>query len=344
VDNEEVAALLEEYATLRANAGDRAYRVTAYRRAATAIALYPKPVLEAMRKGWDPQAIPGVGPSIAGVLREIAERGTWASLEHARGHLTLDAGAAHVRPERLPKPLQARIKLRGDLHTHTDATDGRDSILAMATAAKAMGYEYLAITDHSKETRVAGGLDEDRMKRHLARIRRADGQVEGVRLLAGAEVDILKDGRLDYSDALLRDMDVTVCSVHFRHKLSGPEQTQRILRGMSNDHADVLGHASGRRAGIRPGMAIDLVEIVATASAQGWCIEMNGSPERLDVDDTGARLCQRARVPVACDSDAHSTRELAQVGNALRLADKAGLAAPDVINSWSLAQLEKRFA
>ena len=346
MDNASVAALLEEYAALRKRAGDQPYRVGAYKRAATAVALWPEPVVARIKAGWDPRTIPGVGESLAGVLREIAARGTWKGLEESRKKYVLDVGDVKTKP---PKPKGQspksggipEIRLRGDLHSHTNATDGRDSILEMAQAAQALGYEYLAITDHSKETRVAGGLDEARMKLHLQNIRRVGDKLDSIELLAGSEVDIKKDGTLDYPASLLKQMDVVVCSVHFRHKLSGREQTDRILKAMSNRYADILGHPTARRAG-RPGMEIDLQRIVDAAAEQGWCIEMNGSPERIDLDAEGARLAAAAGVALALDSDAHATHELGQVRNALRQAQVAGLAEKDVVNAWPLAKLRKK--
>jgi DNA polymerase (family 10) len=212
----------------------------------------------------------------------------------------------------------------------------------MVAAAAARGYDYVAITDHSKDTRVAGGLDEGRMRAHAARIRRVAEATEGIAVLAGAEVDILKDGRLDFPDSLLRDLDVVVCSVHFRHKLDGRAQTERILRGMSNPNADILGHPTGRRSGIRPGMELDLERIAEAARQQGWCIEMNGSPERLDLDAAGARLAADRGVLVSLDSDAHATWEFAQVENAAREAEKAGLTPEQVLNCLSLEELRRR--
>lgn len=345
--NQDVAALLEEYAALRKRAGDQPYRVGAYKRAATAVALWPEPVVARIKAGWDPRAIPGVGESLAGVLREIAARGTWKGLEESRKKYVLDVGEAKAKPQ-APKGKSPKsgatpaIQLRGDLHSHTDATDGRDSILEMAQAAQALGYEYLAITDHSKETRVAGGLGDARMAKHLERIRRVGEKLDGIELLAGSEVDIKKDGSLDYPASLLKQMDVVVCSVHFRHRLSGREQTERILKGMSNRYADILGHPTARREGIRPGMEIDLQRIVDAAAEQGWCIEMNGSPERIDLDADGARLAAAAGVTLALDSDAHATHELGQVRNALRQAQIAGLTEKDVVNAWPLAKLRKK--
>jgi len=350
MDNHDVAALLEEYASLRKRAGDQPYRVGAYKKAATAVALWPASVIDLVKAGGDPQVIPGIGPSLAGVLREIAARGTWKGLEESRKKYVLDVGdmkpGSAPKARKVAKPAKGAgiVQLRGDLHSHTDATDGRNSILEMAQAAQALGYAYLAITDHSKETRVAGGLDDARMAKHLERIRRVGEKLDDIELLAGAEVDIKKDGSLDYPDKLLRRMDVVVCSVHFRHKLSGREQTARILKGMSNKYADILGHPTGRREGIRPGMEIDIPRIVDAAAEQGWCIEMNGSPERIDLDADGARIAQVAKVPVSLDSDAHSTYELGQVRNAVRQAQIAGLTEKDVLNAWPLAKLRKKLA
>lgn len=349
MENQDVAALLEEYAALRKRAGDQPYRVGAYKRAAASVALWPEPVVARIKAGWDPRAIPGVGDSLAGVLREIAQRGTWKGLEESRKKYVLDVGDVKTKATK-PKTSSLKsgripeIRLRGDLHSHTNATDGRDSILEMAQAAQAMGYEYLAITDHSKETRVAGGLDDARMKRHLDRIRRVGEKLDGIELLAGSEVDIKKDGSLDYPASLLKQMDVVVCSVHFRHRLSGREQTERILKGMSNRYADILGHPTARREGIRPGMEIDLQRIADAAAEQGWCIEMNGSPERIDLDAEGAELAAAAGVALALDSDAHATHELGQVRNALRQAQIAGLAEKDVVNAWPLAKLRRKFS
>jgi DNA polymerase (family 10) len=234
--------------------------------------------------------------------------------------------------------------LKGDLHVHTDATDGRDPLPDMVEAAKRRGYEYVAITDHSKETRIAGGLDETAMRLHHARIRRLAERTEGITVLAGAEVDILKDGRLDFPDSLLKDMDVVVCSLHFRHKLDAKAQTERILKAMANENADILGHPTGRRRGIRPGIDLDLPRIVEAARQQGWAIEMNGSPERLDLDAKGGALAASSGVLLSLDSDAHATEELAQVRNCCREAEAAGIAPAQVLNAQPLSRLQRLLA
>lgn len=335
--NQDIAQALEDYAETRANAGGNPYRARAYLQAARAVAAHPEPLALMVAEGRDVQAVPGVGPSIAKAIREVVATGlisgTGSQLE------TLDL--SWEPPPAGRRPPGGQLALRGDLHTHTHATDGRDSILQMAVAARRLGYEYIAITDHSKETRVAGGLDEVRMRAHVQRIRRADEAIEGITVLCGAEVDIRRDGSLDFPDDLLGDLDVVVCSVHFRHKLSGSEQTDRILKGMSNEHACILGHPTGRRRGIRPGMHIDVEAITDAARDQGWAIEMNGSPERMDLDATAAALAASKGVLLALDSDAHSTRELANITNCQREARKAGLSRGDVLNTKGLAGLRK---
>lgn len=338
MDNAELAALLEAWADLQERNGSRGYRTRAYRTAAGRIATWPESLHAMAKAGKDLQAIPGVGPSIAGRIHQILAAGGWPEAEAARTEPPAEAVRADARR---PRRTGLWAALKGDLHSHTNATDGRDSMRAMALEAQARGYEYVAITDHSKDTRVAGGLSEERMALHLQRIRRLDDELDGIAVLAGAEVDILKDGRLDYPDRLLQDMDVVVCSVHFRHKMGGAEQTERILKGMANDHADLLGHPTGRREGIRPGMELDLERITDAAADQGWAIEMNGSPERMDLDAEGALLCAEKGVLVSCDSDAHSVREFSQSRNACLEAEKAGLAPRQVLNTRGLRDLRK---
>jgi histidinol phosphatase-like PHP family hydrolase len=337
MENQEAARLLEAYAEQLGARGEGGYRRRAYLKAAAAVADWPVPVEDLVRQGADLRQIPGVGPGIAKRLQAIVAAGGWP------GPPIPTAPATRRRPSR-PRPGSLHARLLGDLHTHTDATDGRDSLAAMAGAARDLGYEYVAVTDHSQETRVAGGLSPERMRAHLGRIRRLDGQVEGITVLAGAEVDILKDGRLDFPDSLLMDLDVVVCSVHFRHKLDGRQQTERILRGMANEHADILGHPTGRRLGIRPGMELDLPRILDAARGQGWAVEMNGSPERLDLDAGGAGLARERGVMVSLDSDAHSMRELAQVRNCCRVAEAVGMPAENVLNALPLDALRKRLA
>lgn len=325
-ENQKVADALDVYAQGLEKRGSPSYRSRAYRRAAGTVAALPSPIGAV----HDLRALPGIGAKISKVIGEILA-GTWSALDE------LPASA----PE--PPGVQAMIRsLRGDLHAHTHATDGRDSIRAMAAAGQRRGYEYLAITDHSQETRIAGGLSAEDMRIHMARIRRADEEADGIRLLAGAEVDILRDGRLDFPDGLLQDLDVVVCSVHFRHGLSPHEQTLRILEGMSNDNADILGHPTTRRKGIRPGLALDLEAIAQASGDQGWAIELNGAPERRDLCADDARLVAGvADVRFTIDSDAHSIGELHNVRHSCAEAVAAGLDPTQVLNTLPLADFER---
>lgn len=341
-DNEALAAWLESEALRRGATGPAAFRARAYRRAAAQVALWPVSVARLVRRA-QAQSIPGIGPSIAAALAAALQSPPPAGIPRGwagRGKATRRGQPAPTTAAL--RPTRAGITLRGDLHAHTNATDGRDSILAMAQAAKRLGYEYLAITDHTQETRIAGGLDPARMRLHVARIRRVQDLVDGLVLLAGAEVDILRDGRLDLPAALLKDLDVVVCSVHFRHKLTGPQQTQRILKGMSHPAADVLGHPSTRRLGLRGPLELSWPSLFDAAKDQGWAMEVNGSPERLDLDPVQAKEAARRGVHLSLDSDAHSTRELGNVRHALEVAEAAGLRPANVLNTLSLAQLRKR--
>jgi DNA polymerase (family X) len=338
MDNRELARLLDDWADILDLEEQTGYKSRAYRKAAHNLAGWPEPVEAMVRSGRDLRAIPGIGPGIEGRIRTILQEGKWARLEEARSRHGLDKVQEERRAPR--KGLAALVK--GDLHSHTNATDGRDSLEQMVAAARQRGHEYVAITDHSQETRVAGGLSEEKMRIHMARIRRFAESVEGIRVLAGAEVDILRDGRLDFPDPLLKDLDVVLCSVHFRHKLDGAQQTERILRGMSNDHADIYTHPTGRRTGIRPGMDIDLDRIAEAARDQGWAIEMNGSPERRDLDAAGGAKVVAAGARVVLDSDAHATSEYDNVRYAAREAEKAGIQAEQVLNCRAWREFRRK--
>ncbi len=360
MDNAAIAEALVALARQAERSGD-AHRSRAFRNAAQVIRELPRPLEDDIKAGRSPEGLPHIGPGITSRLVAMVRDGHSLGLHHGgepgpAPRTLAPATTSTSRPsssssrrrrrsstERATQPRPALAKaLRGDLHCHTTATDGRHDLTEMVAAAQSRGYAYVAITDHSKDTRVAGGLSEERMKRHLDAIRRIDEASPGIRVLAGAEVDILKDGRLDYPDALLRDMDVVLCSVHFRHQLDGPGQTKRILRGMSNPCAHILGHPTGRRLGIRPPMDLDIPRLAEAAHEGGWCLEMNGSPERLDLDAQGAAIAKQNGVPIVLDSDAHATWEFANVDHAAREAEAAGLGPNDVLNCLDLEGLQRR--
>lgn len=255
--------------------------------------------------------------------------------------LELDWVAPELREDRgeiaaaarrtLPRLIEQK-DLRGDLHMHTTESDGRASIIEMAQAAKAAGLEYIAITDHSQSLAMANGLDEQRVFAHAARIRAEDGK-HGVRLLAGIECDILPDGRLDLADDCLASLDIVIASVHSAFNLDREQMTDRILRALENPHVDVLGHPTGRRILKRAPYALDIEAVIGAALRHGVVLEINSQIERLDLNDSQARLARDRGVPLIISSDAHSPQALAVKRWGVVQARRAWLTADDVLNT-----------
>ena len=249
----------------------------------------------------------------------------------------------------LPRLIEAS-DLRGDIHMHTVATDGRATIEEMAEAAAARGYAYIAITDHSQALAMANGLDERRMLEHLARIRAAESAFQlrhpDFRILAGVEVDILADGRLDLEDEVLAQLDVVIGSIHSRFDQPQEETTARLLRALANPHLDILGHPSGRLLLRREPYRFDFERVLEACLAHGVALEINASPERLDINDTQARRCRQLGLPVVVNTDAHHPRHLANIRYGLATARRGWLEAGDVLNTLPvealLARLQRR--
>ena len=220
-------------------------------------------------------------------------------LREDRGEIA--AAAAH----KLPKLVELK-DIRGDLHVHTDESDGKNTLREMAEAARASGYEYLAITDHSQHVTIAHGLDAKRVAKQIKAIDKLNSQIRGIRILKGIEVDILADGSLDLPDAILADLDFTVCAIHYKFDLKEAEQTERVLRAMDNPHFNIFAHPTGRLLGERAAYAIDIERILKAAKERGCCIELNAHPTRLDIDDHFCRLAKDMGVKIALGTDAHS--------------------------------------
>jgi DNA polymerase (family 10) len=235
--------------------------------------------------------------------------------------------------------------LRGDLHAHTRVTDGRSSLEAMANAARALGREYLAVTDHSQALAMARGLDPARLAEHGRNIEALDRALDGrPRLLRGIEVDILPDGTLDLPLEVLRGLDWVVASVHSKLDLPRAEQTRRVVRALESGVVDCLGHPTGRQIGTREPSPIDLDEVLAAAARAGAAVELNASPERLDLNDLQVRLAKQAGVPVVISTDAHSTGQLEQLRYGVDVARRGWLERADVANAQPLERLRARFA
>lgn len=231
--------------------------------------------------------------------------------------------------------------IRGDLHMHTHETDGRASILQMAEAAQARGYEYIAITDHSPAVTVANGMSPQRFEAQLAQIATANQQVHNFRILSGIEVDILKDGSLDMDAQLLGACDWVVASVHSHFAMDPAEMTERLLTAMHTGLICELGHPTGRILGGRDGYAYDFDAILEAALDLGIALEINGSSGRLDLNAEHARKAKLRGVKLVLGSDAHSTRGLADMRFAIGQARRAGLAAADILNTLPAADLLK---
>ncbi len=230
--------------------------------------------------------------------------------------------------------------LRGDLQAHTDATDGRDALETMAEAARARGYAYLAITDHSKRMTVARGLNATRLKQQGREIDRLNDRQHGFRLLKAVEVDILEDGGLDLSDDVLKDLDLVVAAVHHRFTLSREQQTERIVRALDNPCVHILAHPTGRLIGERDPYDLDLERVLRAAAERGCAVELNAHPTRLDLTDAGCRLARELGVKVAISTDAHSASDLALMRFGVGQARRGWLGADDVLNTrpWEAAR------
>ena len=195
--------------------------------------------------------------------------------------------------------------IRGDLQMHTTASDGHASIEEMAAAAKQLGYQYILITDHSKAVTVANGLDEKRAVEHIQRIHAARKKVKGIEIWAGSEVDIMGDGSLDYPDELLKQFDIVLASVHSRMNMPADEMTARLLRALENPYVRILGHPTGRLILRRDPFLFDLEKVFAAAKKFGVILEVNASPERLDLCDRHVKLARDRGMKIIISTDAH---------------------------------------
>ncbi|MGK5087610.1 DNA polymerase/3'-5' exonuclease PolX [Bdellovibrionota bacterium FG-2] len=232
--------------------------------------------------------------------------------------------------------------IRGDLHCHTTASDGRKTLQEMAAKARALGYEYLAVTDHSQRLTVGRGLEPKRLWERIREIDRFNELNDGLfRILKSAEVDILEDGALDYDDELLAALDWVVCSVHSRFKLTREKQAERIIRAMDHPHFHVLAHPTGRLLLEREPYDIDIEKILQAARERGCFLELNSQPERLDLNDVHCKLAKALGVKVVISSDAHDDHELDFMPLGIAQARRGGLEASDVVNTRSWSEIKK---
>lgn len=246
----------------------------------------------------------------------------------------IEAAAEH----RLPSLIELK-DIRGDLQMHSTASDGKNSIEEMALAAKHLGYQYIALTDHSKAVTVANGLDEKRTLEQIKKIHAANKKDLGIRILASSEVDVLKNGKLDLADDVLAQLDIVLVSIHSYMNLDRAEMTERILAAIENPRTQIIGHPTGRLLLHRDAYACDMEMILDAAHKHGVIMECNASPERLDLKDTHLRMAKERGVKIVISTDAHSTRGLSLMRYGVRMARRGWLERTDVINTLACDKL-----
>ena len=255
-------------------------------------------------------------------------------LREHRGELEAAAGGE------LPRLIELE-DIRGDLHCHTVASDGKNTIEEMALAARERGYEYLAITDHSASHGFGDDVSPEQLRRQIELVRAANAQLEGIELLAGSEVNVMPDGSLDYEDELLGELDWVIASVHTSFGMGEQSMTERMIAAIEHPLVDAIGHPTGRLIGRREPYAVDLDALFAAAARTGTMLEINANPDRRDLSDIHARAAMRAGVRILIDSDAHRTDTLQNMRWGIATARRAWLTAADVANTRPWAELGK---
>ncbi|AND17696.1 PHP domain-containing protein [Rathayibacter tritici] len=315
---EEIAALLERERASR-------YRAKAFRRAAA--------VLEGMT--------PEERDDLARVRRESGIGDTTFSVIEQTRAGRVPEYLAELRASAPPPTSALRGRLRGDLHSHSEWSDGATPIVAMAEAARALGHEYLALTDHSPRLRVAHGLSAQRLEEQLQHLAMLD--TAPLRLLSGIEVDVLEDGALDQSDDLLRRLDVVVASAHSKLRLPSREMTARLVAAASDPRTDVLGHVTGRlvagERGTRPPSTFDARAVFRACADQGTAVEINARPEREDPPDELIALALEAGCLFSIDSDAHAPGQLGLLDYGAERAERLGVPEERIVTTWPLERL-----
>jgi putative hydrolase len=325
-------AALRRIAFLLERALEPTWRVRAFRRAAAAIDPLDDAELARLAAGPGLRALPGIGEVTERVIREAlaGEVPVYLRRLEATGGRPLAPAAAALR-----------AALRGDCHTHSDWSDGGAPVLEMAQAARDLGHEWIALTDHSPRLTVASGLSPGRLREQLDLVARCNRQLAPFRILSGIEVDILEDGALDQEEELLARLDVVVASVHSRLRMPAAEMTRRMLVAVANPHTDVLGHCTGRMVvgRGRPESEFDPRAVFAACAESGVAVEVNSRPERQDPPKRLLRLAVEAGCRVAIDTDAHAPGQLDWQVLGCERAAACGVAPDLVVNAWPAEEL-----
>lgn len=309
------------------------HRVKAYRRAADIVAELSEDERASYRAARSWRDLAGIGPKTAAVIEQVYSGAVPEYLSELR---------TAVQPIGAPgKPMRAQ--LRGDLHTHSDWSDGGSPIAEMMGVAAALGHEYCALTDHSPRLTVANGLSADRLRRQLDVVAELNERVAPFRILTGIEVDILDDGTLDQHSDLLAELDIVVASVHSHLRADSETMTERMVYAVANPNVDVLGHCTGRlidgERGLRPESSFDAELVFEACRSYGTAVEINSRPERLDPPSRLLRLAIEMGCYFSIDTDAHAPGQLDWLGYGCERAVANGVAAQRVINTWPVEQL-----
>ena len=334
---EDCAAALSEIGYYLRHQQD-VHRARAFHKVAATL-LRERPDLEALRRRGELEKLSGVGAGIAKVLTELVDTGSSSYLLRLRE----EAGEAVVEGGVSVSALAAQ-GYRGDLHCHTDWSDGGATVMEMAAAARGRGYEYVCITDHSPRMTVVNGLGPERLAAQRRLIEEANARLEGITVLQGIEVDILEDGALDLPDETLAELDVVIASPHLKLRMEREAMTERMLRAVGHPHVDVVGHPTGRRPGSRAGADYDFEAVFKAAAANGVAMEIDCDPARMDLSPELARLAADCGCRIALDSDAHAPDQFVYVDLGLWMARKAGLEVGQLVNWLPVGQLRGIFS
>jgi len=318
---------------LRQDAKEK-FRAKAFSMASWSLAL-ERPDLDALQKSGSLTSIEGVGAGIAKVLAELVQTGESRYLNRLREEMK--------QPARDDESVLDFADYRGDVHSHTDWSDGRATMLAMAQGAQALGYCHLGITDHSPRITVVHGLNAERLLAQSREMAEVQKQVDGLTLLQGIEVDILEDGSLDLPDQVLEILDIVIASPHVKLRQEPAAMTERMLRAASHPHVDVIGHPTGRRPGSREGATYDFEAVFRAAAKHGVAVEIDCDPARMDLSPEMARLAYELGCDFVVDADAHAPAEFAYVPMALWMARRAGIPKERILNFRPLDELTMAF-
>jgi putative hydrolase len=324
------AQVLSEIGYLLRQDPNEKFRSKAFSMAAWSLTL-ERPDLGTLHRSGNLTSIEGVGPGIGKVLAELIETGVSRYLERLRDQMK--------QPARPDESVIDFTHYQGDIHSHTKWSDGRATMLEMAEGARALGYRYLGVTDHSPRIKVVNGLGAERLVAQSQEMAGVQAQVPEVTLLQGIEVDILEDGSLDLPDAVLEILDVVVASPHVKLRQEYAAMTERMLRAVSHPHVDLIGHPTGRRPGSREGASYDFEAVFKEAAKHGVALELDCDPARMDLSPEMARLALELGCNFALDADAHAPAEFAYVPMGLWMARRAGIPENRILNFRPLDQL-----